>query len=85
MPRAYLTLAEKEKANFVKERDKQIKAITGELATTKHTVPIHEIENKVDFSRQVISKVRNNPLEATLEQLFAVCYATGKKVVISIE
>lgn len=85
MPRAYLTLAEKEKANFVKERDKQIKAITGELATTKHTVPIHEIENKVDFSRQVISKVRNDPINATLGQLFEVCYATGKKVVISIE
>ena len=85
MPRSYLTLAEKEKANFVKERDKQIKAIAGELAATKHTVPIHEIEKKVDFSRQVISKVRNEPIKATLEQLFDYCYATGKKVVITIE
>ena len=85
MPKSYLTFAEREKASFERERDRQIKAITGELATTKHTIPIREIENKVDFSRQVISKVRNDPINATLGQLFEVCYATGKKVVISIE
>ena len=85
MPKAYLTFAEREKANYIRERDKQIKAIQGELATTKHSVPIREIVNKVDFSRQVISKVRNEPIKATLEQLFDYCYATGKKVVITIE
>lgn len=85
MPKSYLTLAERDKANFIRERDKQIKAIVGELANTKHSVPIREIESKVDFSRQVISKVRNNPMGATLEQLFAVCYASGKKVVVTIE
>jgi hypothetical protein len=85
MPKAYLTFAEREKAEFIKHRDQQLKAIQGELATTKHTVPIHEIENKVDFSRQVITKVRNKPASATLEQLFAVCHACGKKMVITIE
>lgn len=85
MPKAYLTFAERERAEFIKERNKQIKAIEGELATTKHSIPIHEIENKVDFSRQVITKVRNKPGAATLEQLFAVCHACGKKVVITIE
>lgn len=85
MPKSYITFAERNKANFIKERDKQIKAIQGELATTKHSTPIHEIEKKVAFSRQVISKVRNEPIKATLEQLFDYCYATGKKVVITIE
>ena len=85
MPKAYLTLAERERANYIRERDKQIGAIQGELAKTKYTTPTHEIEKKVDFSRQVISKVRNDPIKATLEQLFDYCYATGKKVVITIE
>lgn len=85
MPKVYLTFAEREKAKFVTERDKQIRAISGELATTKYKTPIREIETKVDFSRSVISKVLNAPLTATLEQLFAVCYATGKKVTITIE
>lgn len=85
MPKTYLTFAEHEKANFIKERDKQIKSISGELATTKYKTPVREIENKVSFSRSVISKVLNTPLTATLEQLFEVCYATGKKVTITIE
>ena len=85
MPKTYLTLAEREKANFIKERDKQIGNIEGVLAKTKHSITIKDIENKVDFSRQVITKVRNNPAEATLKQLFAVCHACGKKVVITIE
>lgn len=85
MPKVYLTLEERNKAKFISERNRQVKALAGELALTKHSVPIREIEKKVDFSRAVIVKVRNNPLEATLEQLFDVCYAAGKKVVISIE
>lgn len=85
MPKVYLTLAEREKAEFIKERDKQMRAIQGELATTKYSVPIREIEKKVDFSRQVINKVRNDPMNATLKQLFDYGYATGKKVVITIE
>lgn len=85
MPKVYLTFEERNKAKFISERNRQVKALAGELALTKHSVPIREIEKKVDFSRAVIVKVRNNPLEATLEQLFDVCYAAGKKVVISIE
>ena len=85
MPKVYLTLAERERAEFIRERDRQVRAIQGELATTKYGVPIREIEKKVDFSRQVITKVRNEPIKATLEQLFDYCYATGKKVVINIE
>ena len=85
MPKAYLTLKEREQAEFLRDRDKQIKAIQGELATTKYSVPMREIESQVNFSRQVIKKVRNNPIDATLEQIFAVCHACGKKVVITIE
>lgn len=85
MPKAYLTLEERERANFEKERNKQMSAILGVLATTKYSIPAKEIENKVKGSRTVIAKVRNNPLKATLEQLFDYCYATGKKVVITIE
>lgn len=85
MPKVYLTFAEREKAQYISERNRQIKAIASEFALTKHSVPIREIEKKVGFSRAVIVKVRNNPLEATLEQLFEVCYATGKKISINIE
>ena len=85
MPKAYLTFAEREKAEFIKQRDRQIKAIQGELATTKYKTPIREIEGKVNFSRAVICKVLNTPALATLEQLFEVAYATGKKVNITIE
>ena len=85
MPKAYLTLAERERVKFEKERDKQINIISGVLATTKYTVPAKDIESKIKGSRTVISKVRNNPIKATLEQLFDYCYATGKKVTITIE
>lgn len=85
MAKAYLTLAERERTKFEKERDKQINIISGVLATTKYTVPAKDIESKIKGSRTVISKVRNNPIKATLEQLFDYCYATGKKVTITIE
>lgn len=85
MPKVYLTFAERERANFEKDRDKQINVLSGVLAATKYNVPAKEIENKIKGSRTVISKVRNNPIKATLEQLFDYCYATGKKVTITIE
>jgi hypothetical protein len=85
MPKSYLTLAEREKSEYIKIWNKQIKAIDGELATTKHRFTISEIEKKVDFSRQVTQKVRNKPEKATLEQLCKLCYAVGKRVVITIE
>ena len=85
MPKSYLTFAERERAKFEKERDKQINAISGVLASTKYTVPAREIESKIKGSRTVIAKVRNNTIEATLRQLFDYCYATGKKVTITIE
>jgi hypothetical protein len=85
MPKTYLTFAERERANFERERDKQMDIILGVLAKTKYTVPAKDIERKVKGSRTVIAKVRNNPIKATLEQLFDYCYATGKKVVITIE
>jgi hypothetical protein len=85
MPKVYLTLAERKKAAYIRERDAQLKFIKGELATTKYSVPIKEIETKVDFSRMVITKVRNDPMNATLKQLFDVCYACGKKLVITLE
>ena len=85
MPKVYLTLAERNKASYIRERDAQVKAIKGELAETKYAIPIKEIETKVDFSRSVISKVRNDPINATLKQLYDYCYAAGKKVVITIE
>ena len=85
MPKTYLTFAERERANFEKERDRQINYLSGVLATTKYTVPAKDIEKRVKGSRTVIAKVRNNPIKATLEQLFDYCYATGKKVTITIE
>lgn len=85
MPKTYLTLAERNKAKYIRERDAQVRVIKGELATTKYTIPMREIETKVGFSRIVISKVRNDPINATLKQLYDYCYATGKKVVITIE
>ena len=85
MPKTYLTIAERNKAKFIRERDAQVRAIKGELSTTKYSVPMREIETKVDFSRIVITKIRNDPINATLKQLYDYCYATGKKVVITIE
>jgi hypothetical protein len=85
MPKVYLTFAERERANFERERDNQINIITGVLAATKYTVPAKDIENKVKGSRTVIAKVRNNPIKATLEQLFDYCYAVGKTVTITIK
>ena len=85
MPKVYLTFAERERANFEKERDRQIDYLSGVIAKTKYTIPAREIESKIKGSRTVIAKVRNNPIKATLEQLFDYCYATGKKVTITIE
>ena len=47
MPKAYLTFAERERAKFEKERDKQINAISGVLASTKYTITAREIESKI--------------------------------------
>lgn len=85
MPRGWKPKEEREKENFIRERDKQLETIRGVLATTKYAIPSHEIEKKVEFSKQVISKVRNTPIDATLGQLYEFCHAVGKKVVITIE
>jgi hypothetical protein len=85
MPKAYLTFEEKEKAQFCREKEKQISAIAGQFALTKHSIPVREIEKKVDYSQQVIRKVRNKPGSATLEQLYDICHALGKRLVITVE
>ena len=85
MPKAFLTYEQRRRAEFEKDRNRQLRAIQGEIATTKYSHPIREIKKDVGFSEQVIKKVRKEPNKATLEQLFDYCYATGKRVVITIE
>ncbi len=86
MPKTYLTFAERERAKFEKERDKQIKYITGVFAATKYCIPEYEITSKMkDGSKAIVNKVRRTPEKATVLQLFEVAYSIGKKVTITIE
>jgi hypothetical protein len=86
MPKSYLTLAEREKAAAMRERDKQVKAVSLELCSLKNkNGGFSRLQKKTGISRPTLTKIANEPLRATLEQLYAVAFASGKKVVITIE
>ncbi len=85
MPKTYITFAEKEKAKALRDRDKQIRALSGELSMLKYKTGYAPIQEITKYSLPTIAKVINTPLNATLEQLFEVCIAAGKRVVINIE
>lgn len=86
MPKSYLTLAEREKAAAMRERDKQVKAVSLELCSLRYKDGgFSKLQEKTGLSRPTLKKIADEPLRATLEQLYAVAFASGKKVVITIE
>lgn len=86
MPRTYLTFAEREKAAAMRERDKQVKAVSLELTSLKYKDGGYgKLQEKTGLSRPTLRRIATEPLKATLEQLFEVAFASGKKVVIKIE
>lgn len=85
MPKTYITFAEREKAKAERDRDKQIKALSAELSLLKYKPGYAPIREITTYSLPTIGKVINTPLDVTLKQLFDVCIAAGKKVVITIE
>lgn len=86
MPRTYLTFAEREKAAAMRERDKQVKAVSLELTSLKYKDGGYgKLQEKTGLSRPTLRRIATEPLKATLEQLYEVAFASGKKVVIKIE
>lgn len=86
MPRTYLTFAEREKAAAMRERDKQVKAVSLELTSLKYKDGGYgKLQEKTGLSRPTLRRIATEPLKATLEQLYEVAFASGKKVVITIE
>lgn len=86
MPRTYLTFAEREKAAAMRERDKQVKAVSLELTSLKYKDGGYgKLQEKTGLSRPTLRRIATEPLKATLEQLYEVAFASGKRVVITIE
>ena len=86
MPRAYLTLAEKQKAEAERERDKQLRAVSLELVSLKYkNGGFVKLQEKTGISRKTLKRIVDSPLKTTLEQLYEVAFASGKKVVVTIE
>jgi predicted hydrolase (HD superfamily) len=86
MPKAYLTFAEREKAAAMRERDKQLHLVSLELTSQKYkNGGFGKLQEKTGLSRPTIKKIATEPLKATIEQLYEVAFASGKKVVITIE
>lgn len=86
MPKTYLTFSERERAAALRERDKQLRQISLELLSTKYcNGGFGEIKNKTGLSMPTIKKVATTPLKSTLEQVFEIAIAAGKRVTIQIE
>lgn len=86
MPKAYLTLAEKQKAAAMHERDKQMEIVSLKLSSLKYKDGgFAKLQEKTGLSRPTIRRIATEPLKATLEQLYEVAFASGKKVVVTIE
>lgn len=86
MPIAYLTLAEKQKAEAERERDKQLRAVSLELISLKYkNGGFVKLQEKTGISRKTLKRIVDSPLKTTLEQLYEVAFASGKKVVVTIE
>lgn len=86
MPKSTVGSEERKRAEFEKERDKQIKYITGVFAATKYRIPEYEITSKMKKgSKTIVNKVRRTPEKATILQLFEVAYSSGMKVTITVE
>lgn len=86
MPKAYLTLEEKQKADAMRERDKQLHLVALELSSQKYkNGGFGKLQRKTGLSGPTVRKIATEPLRATVEQLYEVAYASGKRVVITIE
>ena len=86
MPKTYLTFAEKQKAAAMHERDKQMEIVSLKLSSLKYKDGgFGKLQEKTGFSRPTLRTIAADPLKATLEQLYEVAFASGKKVVVTIE
>lgn len=86
MPKSYLTLAEREKAAAMRERDKQLEMVSLTLGSLKHKDGgLVKLQEKTGISRKTLKRIVDSPLKTTLEQLYEVAFASGKKVVVTIE
>lgn len=86
MPKSYLTLAEREKAAAMRERDKQMEMVSLKLGSLKYKDGgFSKLQEKTGLSRPTLKRIVDSPLKTTLEQLYEVAFASGKKVVVTIE
>ena len=86
MPKSYLTLAERQKAAAMRERDKQLEMVSLTLGSLKHKDGgLVKLQEKTGISRKTLKRLVDSPLKTTLEQLYEVAFASGKKVVVTIE
>ena len=86
MPRAYLTLEERERAKKEKAEQKEnfmLRSILKEKIFRK--IGYEYISQKTGFSEPTIGKIVNHPEKATVEQLRAVCDAVGVPLMITAE
>ncbi len=86
MPKTYLTLEERQKAEIKKREERQnreLRALLHDKVYRKLTYDVIKLKTGLGFN--TIGKVVNHPENATVAQLRAVCAAAGIELTISAE
>lgn len=82
MPRTYITLEERTRAERKNQIDKKSRQLKEKMATIKHGVGYEKIREQTGYSLPTITKIINKPQKATIEQLLSVCSVAGVELSI---